>query len=226
MKKKTKNREDNISNTIKSILLSNRELTPSNLKFNMFREILLSDKLEEIIEKKTSDFRKLVVFYKDKINECSDLQNANFYFQKAEQLRIRIIQNIVETGHATDVVVNRIIDNNRDKDIEENWKNRNYTCIKLKNGVFKVKIEDLEQFNYTLKLLKLETIKDIVTNSFSFDKGELDNWLNSISKYSKEAYNISPVITNNIISISNLEKYFVYYVITDAKIYVIHRKKQ
>lgn len=98
MKKKIKNREDNISNTIKSILLSNRELTPSNLKFNMFREILLCDRLDEIIEKKTSDFRKLVVFYKDKINECPELQSANFYFQKAEQVRIQRIQNIVETG--------------------------------------------------------------------------------------------------------------------------------
>lgn len=98
--------------------------------------------------------------------------------------------------------------------------------MKLKNGVFKVKIEDLEQFNYTLKLLKLETIKDIITDSFSFDKGNLDNWLNTISKYSKDTYNISPIISNNIISIGNLEKYFVYYVLTDAKIHVIHRKKQ
>lgn len=225
MKKRPKNREDNISNTIKSILLSNRELNPNNLKFNMFREILLCDKLDEIIEKKTSDFRKLVVFYKDKINECPQLQSANFYFEKAEKVRIKKVQNIVNSGQATDIVVNKLVNNNRDKDLEENWINRNYTFMKLTNGIFKVKIEDLTQFEYTLKMLKLETIKNIITDSFSFDKNNLEKWINSIFQYSHSTYNLKPIINENIISISNIEKYFVYYVITDGKIHVIHRKR-
>lgn len=224
MKKKIKDRNKNIENTIKGILLSNRTLTTKNLKFNMFREILLSDKLDEIILKYTHDFRNLVVAYKDKINECPELENANYYFQKAEKVRISRINTIINSNKTQEVTKEKLLSKHKDKEIEENWVNRNYMMIKFPDSYIEAKIDDITQFNYVLDLLKVDSINNIISEEFSMDKNDLYNWIKSIKGYSLDKYNINPQITKNIISIDNIEKFFIYYILTDGKIHIIHRK--
>lgn len=229
-KKIKKNRkETNINNIIKSILLSNRELNYTNLKFNILKEILLSDKKEELFNKKTFDFRNLIIHYKNEINNDETLKNANFYFQELENIRIGRVNTIVNNGLVNNVVLNKMQNINRDEEIEENWIDRGYTHIKLTNGTLEVKIEDLTQLNYQLKLLELETINNIVTKSFIIEQNKLEEWLISLKNYSITTYGIKPTITRNVIFLGQsklqLEKIFIYYCLTNGNIYAIKRTK-
>lgn len=231
MKKKNKknDRQTNIDNTIKSILLSNREINHKNLKFNMLKQILLSDKKNELFNKKTFDFRNLIYHYKDQIDKEEELESASFYFNQLEEIRIKRVNEIIENGMSKNITINKMKNLNRDEEIEENWIDRGYTHINLTNGFIEVKIEDLTQLEYQVKLLKLETINNIVTSTFSLEKTELEKWLFELKDYSIKTYNTKPIVQRNVIFVgqntSQLEKIFVYFCITTGKIYIIKRIK-
>lgn len=220
-------RETNINNTIKSILLSNRELNQSNLKYNMFREVLKSDNLNEIMNKKTFDIRNLIIYYKDKINEDETLENAQYYFNLVEQIRIARVNKIVKNGQVQNIIVNKLKENIRDEEIEENWKNRNYTHFKLTNSTIEVKIEDMTQLEYQLKLWKIETVNNVLTQDILLEKNQLEKWILKVKQYALDVYNKVPTTNRNILYVGEnsikKEVCFLYYCLTDGKIHAIHR---
>lgn len=226
---KKNTRETNINNTIKSILLSNREVNHTNLKFSILKEILLSNLSNEIFEKKTFDFRNLIIYYKNEINNDDNLESTQYYFNQIEQIRIKRINKIVESGKTKELTINKIKELNKDKDIEENWIERGYTTIKITNGLIEVKIEELKQLEYQIKMLKLETINNILTSSFSMDKNDFEKWIISIKDYSLKTYGNNPIVKKNCILLGEnnmqLEKLFLYLCLSDGKIHIIKRIK-
>lgn len=228
-RKKRKSREENIQNTIKSILLSDREINGKNLKYSIFREILLSDKCDEIMHKKTIQMRNLIINYKDLIDNDEQLQTAKYYFNIVEEIRINRVNKIVESGKINDITVNKIRNNTRNAEIEEEWKDRGYTHIKLYNGTIEAKIEDATQLNYQLKLLEIETINNIITNEIILDKKDIDKWLKEIKEYSLRVYNKKPIVSRNVIELgcdeNKLERCFLYYCLSDGKLHIVMRKK-
>lgn len=229
-KKKSKNsREVNINNTIKSILLSNREINPKNLKFSIFREILKSDKMNDIFIKRTGECRNLIIHYQNQINEDMELNAAKYYFDIVEKIRIDRVNDIVKAGKVNNVLINKMSNSLRNKEIEENWVDRGYTHIKISNGTVQVKIEDITQLNYQLKLLEVETIDNIITKRIIIDPKELENWIISVKNYAINTYGEKPKIIKNVIEIGlnnvKLEKCFLYYCLSDGKLHIISRTK-
>lgn len=228
-KHKKNNRETNINNTIKSILLSDREINNKNLKFSVLKEILLSDKKEELFFKKTSDFRSLVIYYKDKINEDLDLCSARVYFEELEQIRMDRINQLIESGKTNDFMLNKMKKLNKNLEVEENWRDRGYTHLQLTNGTIEAKIEDLTQLSYQIKMLELETINNITTSSLSLSLSDLEDWILEIKEYALKTYDSKPRLDRNILYVGKnekqLEKYFIYYCLSNGKVYIIKRVK-
>lgn len=228
-KHKKNNRETNINNTIKSILLSDREINNKNLKFSVLKEILLSDKKEELFSKKTSDFRNLVIYYKEKINEDLDLYDAKVYFQELEQIRIDRINQLIESGKTNDFMLNKMKELNKNLEVEENWRDRGYTHLQLTNGTIEAKIEDLTQLSYQIKMLELETINNITTSSISLSLSDLEDWILKIKEYALKTYGSKPRLDRNILYVGKnekqLEKHFIYYCLSNGKVYIVKRVK-
>lgn len=227
--KKKKSRENNIDNTIKSILYSNREISPKNIRFSILKEILKSNKRGEIFNKFTNEFRNVVIYYKVDIDNDLELENAIYYIRILDEIRAERINKIVSSGNMNKVCVDKLQNSIKNKEIEEDWVDRGYTCIKLYNGVIEVKIEDKTQLDYQLNMLKLETINNIFTDEIIIDKHQIDMWLNNIKSYALKTYGTNPKINRNIIHIGEnniqLERCFLYYCLTDGKIHIVYRKK-
>lgn len=228
-KNKKNNREQNIKNTIKSILLSDREINSNNIKFSVLKEILLSDKKEELFQNKTIDFRKLVIFYNKQIDSDPELLSSSIYFNELERIRINRVNQIVKNGQTNDILLNKMKDLNRDLEIEENWVDRGYTFIPLINGAIEVKIEDLVQLEYQIKMLELETINNIVSSTYIIDKSKLNDLILKTKEYSLKTYGIKPKLNRNVILVGQnekqLEKIFLYYCLTDGKVHLLRRIK-
>lgn len=224
------NRENNIKNQIKSIFLSNRELNPKNVKFNIFKEILLSDNLNELLEKRTFEMRNLIIHYKENINNDDKLNDAQFYFNLVEQIRIKRINDITNTGKINEVISNKMKEQIKDLEIEENWVERGYQTFKVLNSIVQIKIEDSTQLEYIIKLLKTETINGVLIKEKIIEINDLSQFLIDVKKYSLGFYNQNPSLNRNEIFVG--ENFYqteiakLYYCLNDGKIHIINIKKR
>lgn len=229
MKKKKHTREENINNIIKSLIFSNREVTHKSIRFSILKEILLSEKMNEIFNKHTNDFRKIIIYYKDNINQDKQLFSYDFYLEILDNIRIKRINTIIKSGNTTNLYIEQMRKSLIDDEIEKNWVDRGYTTLKLYNGVIEAKIEDKMQLDYQLKILELDAINNINTKEIIIDKTNLNDWIMNIKKYAYATYFKNPKVLRNIIDVGSndkkSERCFVYYCLTDGKVHIIHRIK-
>lgn len=72
---------------VKSLLYSDRPINPKNIKFEMLKEVLLSEHLYVILEKRNADMQKIISHYKNEIAKDGALKTAKEYLEYAESIR-------------------------------------------------------------------------------------------------------------------------------------------
>lgn len=217
-----------IDGIIKSLLYSDRPATPKNIKFPVFKEILLSDKRDEIFDVKNSDMRKLLLSYQNEIEQDSSLKPVAEYLAIIDGIQEKRLEKVLN-GNTEKVVHNRMKKMYENKEIEEIKKDRGVRRFSLWNGFIDILITTWPELEYEINMLQLDAMYNIATTYEAIHSSDLIKWYNHIEKTAKNTYGKPPVIERSkIIAGENQlksEEYLLYYCLTNGKIYCIHRTK-
>lgn len=219
---------NNIKGIIKSLIYSDRSITPKNIKFHVLREILKSEEFDEIIKNKNGEMKKILIYYKNEINNEKSLKDFDYYMSKVNAIRQERLNKIMN-GNINKVVYNRLKKMYQDEDFEKEMKDRGIRHFKVKNDTLKVKIITLEDLEYQLKMMQLDAINNIITTYEQIKSTDLENWYENIKKYTIQTYGQKPVKNeyklflgeNNFKS----EEYLLFHCLTNDKVYCVKRTK-
>lgn len=218
----------NIDGIIKSLLYSDRPVTPKNIKFPVLRELLLSDKMREILDVKNGEMRKLILHYQKEISADKQLKEPQYYLNIIDNIQNERINKVLN-GNTNKVLYNRLRKVYEDEETEKNKKDRGTRRFSLRNGYIDIKITTLPELEYDIKILQLDAIYNIVTTYTAIRSTELINWYEKLVRYAKENYGNLPVIKTSSIYVGEndikSEEYILYHCLTDDKIYCINRYK-
>lgn len=219
-------KKENINNIIKSILLSDREITPKNIKYNVLHSLIKSDYKDELFNKRTNEMKRLIFHYSDQINNDSTLEHSSVYISELNALKEERIKKVMN-GNYKSVVKSRLATMYKNELLEETWKDRGFRHFKYKYGTIPLKITDIEQFNYEYRTLQFDAIDNVMTTLQIIEQDELNNWYNITEEYCKLNYNNRPIILDSKIYLGEnnfkKEEYLLYYNLSDGKIYIVYR---
>ena len=217
-----------VENIIKSIKCSNRPINSKNIKFEDFKEILISENCLELFNLRTKEFQQLVIDYQHHINKDNSLNSAKYYYDILTNIKNNRI-NQLSSSQISNIVNDKLKKTLLDSSIEEDWRDRGYTHMRIKNGTVKVKITDKTQLEYEYKMFQLDTVSNIISSITHFDSSKLPEWYEELIKYCKTNYNSIPKHKDEKIFIGGnglkSEMALIYYCLTDAHIYIINRLK-
>jgi hypothetical protein len=218
----------NIDGIIKSILYSDRPVTPKNIKFPVLREILLSNKMMELLNAKNSEMRKLILYYQKEISADRLLKEPQYYLNIIESIQNERLNKVLN-GDTNKILYNRLKKVYENEEIEEIKKDRGVRRFSLRNGSIDIKITTLPELEYDIKMLQLDTIYNIITTYTTIKSTELISWYEKLIKYAKETYGNLPVIKTSSIYVGEndikTEEYLLYHCLTNDKIYCVNRNK-
>lgn len=217
-----------IDGVIKSILYSDRPVTPQNIKFSVLRELLLSDKLMELCDAKNSEMRKLIFHYQKEISADKSLREPQYYLNIANSIQNERLSKVL-SGNTNKVLYNRLRKIYEDEEIEEIKKDRGVRRFPLRNGAIDIKVTTLPELEYDIQMLQLDTIYNIITTYTTIKSTELIDWYEKLIKYAKATYGSAPVIKTSSIYVGEndikTEEYILYHCLTNDRIYCINRSK-
>ena len=218
----------NIDGIIKSLLYSDRPVTPKNIKFPVLRELLLSDKMREILDVKNGEMRKLILHYQKEISADKQLKEPQYYLNIIDNIQNERINKVLN-GNTNKVLYNRLRKIYENEEIEKIKKDRGIRRFSLRNGFIDVKVTTLIELEYDIQMLQLDSIYNVVTTYNAIKSTELINWYEKLVKYAKETYGSIPVIKTASIYVGEddikSEEFLLYHCLTDDKIYCIQRTK-
>lgn len=218
----------NIDGIIKSLLYSDRPVTPKNIKFPVLKEILLSDKIMEILNVKNAEMRKLILHYQKEIAEDKELKKPQYYLDIIDAIQNERLNKVLN-GNTNKILYNRLKKAYEDEEIEQIKKDRGIRRFSLRNGFIDIKVTTLTELEYDIKMLQLDAIYNIATTYTVINSTDLINWYEKLVKYAKETYGCSPIIKTSAIYVGEndikAEEYLLYHCLTDDKIYCIQRTK-
>lgn len=218
----------NIDGIIKSLLYSDRPVTPKNIKFPVLRELLQSDKLTELLNVKNAEMRKLISHYRKEISEDKSLKDPQYYLNIIDSIQNDRLNKVLN-GNTNKVLHNRLKKIYQDEEMEEIKKDRGVRRFSLWNGFIDIQVTTLPELEYDIQMLQLDAIYNIVTTYTPIKSTELIKWYENLVKYAKETYGKAPVIERSKIFVGEndikVEEYILYHCLTNDKIYCIHRTK-
>jgi len=218
----------NIDGIIKSLLYSDRPITPKNIKFPILRELLLSNELKELLNIKNAEMRKLIIHYQKEISADESLEEPQCYLNIIDSIQNERLNKVLN-GNTNKVLYNRLKNVYQDEDIEEVKKDRGVRRFSLRNGFVDIKVTTLSELEYDIQILQLDTIYNIITTYTTIKSIELVEWYEKLVKYSKETYGKVPIIGRAKIYLGEndikTEEYLLYHCLTNDKIYCINRTK-
>lgn len=218
----------NIEGIIKGLLYSDNPATPKNIKFPVLREILLSDKIDELLNIRTGDMKNLIQHYYKEIESDNALEHPSFYLDRIKSIQKERL-NKVMSGNANIVIYDRLKKMYEDEEIEEIKKDRGLRRFSLYNGFIDIKVTTKTELDYEIQMMKLDAIYNVIINCKSIPATELINWYNQLVKYAKENYGNKPVVGKSHIFVGEndlkKEEFLLYHCLNDDKIYCINRIK-
>lgn len=218
----------NIDGVIKSLLYSDRPANPKNIKFPVLRELLLSDQLPDLLNKRNGDMRKLILHYHKEIANDRSLKPPSVYLKEIDVIQKERLEKVLK-GNTNKVVYNRLKKMYENEEIEEIKKDRGLRRFSLWNGYIDIKITTWPELEYEIQMLQLDTIYNIITIYQVIHGNELVKWYNNLVQYAEETYGRKPVVKTSEIFVGEndlkRETYLLYHCLTDDKIYCINRTK-
>lgn len=216
----------NIGGIIKSLLYSDRPATPKNIKFPVFRELLLSDKRHKLLDVRNGDMRKLVLHYQKEIAADKQLEHPSVYLEEINVIQEERLNKVLK-GNKNKVLHNRLKKMYENEEIEEIKKDRGAKRFSLWNDSIDIKITTWPELEYEIQLLQLDAIYNIITTYQTIHGSDLIKWYDNLKKYTQETYGQKPVLQHSCIWVgeNNIKKeeYILYHCLTDDKIYCINR---
>lgn len=218
----------NINGVIKSLLCSDRPVTPKNIKFPVLRELLKSEKLPELLDVKNAEMRKIILHYQKEIASDKTLKDPQHYLGIIDAIQSERLNKVLN-GNTNKVLHNRLKKIYEDEEMEEIKKDRGVRRFSLWNGFIDIKITTWPELEYDIQMLQLDAIYNIITTYQAIKSSELIKWYNQLVNYTKETYGKSPIIEKSKIIVGEnhikAEEYLLYHCLTDDKIYCIQRTK-
>lgn len=211
---------------IKSLLFSDRNITPKNMKFTELKNVLLSPQLEQIIEKKNGEMLKILTHYKNQIDADPQLENTDGYLLKVSNVRKRRAEKVL-SGNIEHVVKERLKTIYTDKELEETKKDRGYKHFKVRNETLEVGIMVKEDLMQLIELYKLDAISNIITTYDKFPSYKLEKWFEDFKMMNKLAYGKIPQKEKGRLVLGEnsykSEEVLLFHCLTDDHIYLIKR---
>jgi len=218
----------NIDGIIKSLLYSDRPITPKNIKFPILRELLLSNELMELLGIKNAEMRKLILYYQKQISSDESLKEPQYYLDIIDSIQNERLNKVLN-GNTNKILYNRLKNVYQDEDIEEVKKDRGVRRFSLRNGCIDINVTTLLELKYDIQTLQLDTIYNIITTYTTIKSKELIEWYEKLVKYSKKTYGKIPIIKKSKIYLGEndikAEEYLLYHCLTNDRIYCINRTK-
>ncbi|QUH21956.1 hypothetical protein [Alkaliphilus sp. B6464] len=218
----------NSQGIIKSLVYSDRNITPKNMKYDLLKEVLKSEELDSIIENKNGEMKKILIYYKDKINNDKSLKGFDYYLDKVNTVRAKRL-NTIMNGNVNKVVHNRLKDMYRNEEIEDEIRDRGVKHFKVRNESLEVNITVLTDLEYQLQMFRLDTIYNIITTYEKIKSTELFIWYENIKKYTQTAYGHLPIKSKGKIYLGKdhlkEEEILLYHCLTNDHIYCVKRVK-
>lgn len=212
---------------IKSLLSSKIELNPKNINYEIVKDILQYKDLDLILNKNSDTIRNIITYYKKEIINDKFLKDYSFYYNKCLDVRNNRLSQVLK-GDYNKVAFNKLKNSYTNEELEKNFKDRGMQHFKIKNDTIPIKIIDKEQLMYVINIMKLDTIKGVLTNIYTIDSLKLDKWYMDMENYSKSMYNIQINKSYNsyiFLGENNIKKeeVYLYYCLNDAKIYIVKK---
>lgn len=216
----------NIDGIIKSILLSDRPINHKNIKFDVLKEILISNKLNEIINIRNSEMKDLVNYYKKEIDDNKSLKPSAYYVDLVNSIQQERLKKVM-SGNVNTVVQNRLKDMYRDEEIEEIIRDRGEQNFRIKNDTIMIKRTTMEELNYHITMMKTDVIHNIITSYEFISHDKFPIWYEKLMEYAKITYGTKLIKDVSKVFVGDnkfqREEYIFYYCLTNDKICVIKR---
>lgn len=211
---------------IKSLLYSDRSMTPQNIKFEQLKEILRSEHLNEIMDKKNGELIKIIEHYKDVVNNDKTLKSSNEYLSEIKKIR-NLKATKVFSGNVDNMVKERLKTIFTDKELEETKKDRGYKHFKVRNETLEIAITVKEDLMQLIELYRIDALSNIVTSYEKIPSFKLESWFEGFKQKNKLSYGQMPKKEKGRLIMGEnsykLEELHLFHCLTDDHIYLVKR---